>query len=109
MYTLIVEENPPHFTDIEFECKGVILQAQLCLLDTGKVMISFHVSKSEREQNLCRNLLYSRGTKLDIKINHLPMYANVDTCSFAAPKGSSLFSDFSITIENNLSFRDDSI
>ena len=79
------------------------------LLDTGKVMISFRVPKNELEQNLCKGLLNSRGTKLDIKINHLPMCANVDTCSFAILKGSSLFSDFSITVENNLILREDSI
>lgn len=67
------------------------------------------VPKNELEQNLCKGLLNSRGTKLDIKINHLPMCANVDTCSFAILKGSSLFSDFSITVENNLILREDSI
>ena len=89
--------------------KGIEFKAQICLLDTGKVMISFRVPKNELEQNLCKGLLNSRGTKLDIKINHLPMCANVDTCSFAILKGSSLFSDFSITVENNLILREDSI
>ena len=97
------------FTDVEFEYKGIEFKAQICLLDTGKVMISFRVPKNELEQNLCKGLLNSRGTKLDIKINHLPMCANVDTCSFAILKGSSLFSDFSITVENNLILREDSI
>lgn len=83
MSVLIIEEKPPHFTDVEFEYKGIEFQAQICLLDTGKVMISFRVPKNELEQNLCKGLLNSRGTKLDIKINHLPMCANVDTCSFA--------------------------
>lgn len=117
MAIFIVEEKPPHFRDIEFECSGVILQAQICLLPTGKVMISFHVSKSEEEQNLCKSLVHSRGTKLDMKINHLPMYATVDTCTFAADNGSSFFSDgsfsgsftdCSITIQNNLIYRDSS-
>lgn len=92
MSVLIIEEKPPHFTDVEFEYKGIEFKAQICLLDTGKVMISFRVPKNELEQNLCKGLLNSRGTKLDIKINHLPMCANVDTCSFAILKGSSLFS-----------------
>ena len=109
MSVLIIEEKPPHFTDVEFEYKGIEFKAQICLLDTGKVMISFRVPKNELEQNLCKGLLSSRGTKLDIKINHLPMCANVDTCSFAILKGSSLFSDFSITVENNLILREDSI
>ena len=87
MSVLIIEEKPPHFTDVEFEYKGIEFQAQICLLDTGKVMISFRVPKNELEQNLC----------------------NVDTCSFAILKGSSLFSDFSITVENNLILREDSI
>lgn len=104
-----IEEKLPHFTDVEFEYKGIEFQAQLCLLYTGKVMISFRVPKSELAQNLCRGLLNSRGTKLNIKINRLPLCANVDTCSFAVPNGSLLFSDFSITIENNLVFREDSI
>lgn len=107
MSVLIIEEKPPHFTDVEFEYKGIEFKAQICLLDTGKVMISFRVPKNELEQNLCKGLLNSRGTKLDIKINHLPMCANVDTCSFAILKGSSLFSDFSITVENNLILRED--
>ena len=89
MSVLIIEEKPPHFTDVEFEYKGIEFKAQICLLDTGKVMISFRVPKNELEQNLCKGLLNSRGTKLDIKINHLPMCANVDTCSFAILKGSS--------------------
>ena len=101
MSVLIIEEKPPHFTDVEFEYKGIEFQAQICLLDTGKVMISFRVPKNELEQNLCKGLLNSRGTKLDIKINHLPMCAIL--------KGSSLFSDFSITVENNLILREDSI
>ena len=92
----------PHFIDVEFEYKGIEFQAQLCLLPTGKVMISFRVPKNELEQSLCKGLLNSRGAKLNIKINHLPMCAKVDTCSFAIPKGASLFSDFSITVENNL-------
>ena len=78
MSVLIIEEKPPHFTDVEFEYKGIEFKAQICLLDTGKVMISFRVPKNELEQNLCKGLLNSRGTKLDIKINHLPMCANVD-------------------------------
>ena len=41
MSVLIIEEKPPHFTDVEFEYKGIEFQAQICLLDTGKVMISF--------------------------------------------------------------------
>lgn len=77
MSVLIIEEKPPHFTDVEFEYKGIEFKAQICLLDTGKVMISFRVPKNELEQNLCKGLLNSRGTKLDIKINHLPMCANV--------------------------------
>ena len=100
---------PPHFTDVEFEYKGIEFKAQIWLLDTGKVMISFRVPKNELEQNLCKGLLNSPGTKFDIKINHLPMCANVDTCSFAILKGSSLFSDFSITVENKLILREDSI
>ena len=86
MSVLIIEEKPPHFTDVEFEYKGIEFKAQICLLDTRKVMISFRVPK-----------------------NHLPMCATVDTCSFAILKGSSLFSDFSITVENNLILREDSI
>ena len=70
MSVLIIEEKPPHFTDVEFEYKGIEFKAQICLLDTGKVMISFRVPKNELEQNLCKGLLNSRGTKLDIKINH---------------------------------------
>ena len=105
MSVLIIEEKPPHFTDVEFEYKGIEFKAQICLLDTGKVMISFRVPKNELEQNLSKGLLNSRSTKLD----HLPMCANVDTCSFAILKGSSLFSDFSITVENNLILREDSI
>ena len=77
MSVLIIEEKPPHFTDVEFEYKGLEFKAQICLLDTGKVMISFRVPKNELEQNLCKGLLNSRGTKFDIKINHLPMCANV--------------------------------
>lgn len=95
--------------DVEFEYKGIAFQAQLCLLYTGKVMISFRVPKREPAQNLCRGLLNSRGTKLNIKINRLPMCVSVDSCSFAVPGGSSLFSDFSITIENNLILREDRI
>ena len=65
MSVLIIEEKPPHFTDVEFEYKGIEFKAQICLLDTGKVMISFRVPKNELEQNLCKGLLNSRGTKLD--------------------------------------------
>lgn len=51
MSVLIIEEKPPHFTDVEFEYKGIEFKAQICLLDTGKVMISFRVPKNELEQN----------------------------------------------------------
>lgn len=71
MSVLIIEEKPPHFTDVEFEYKGIEFKAQICLLDTGKVMISFRVPKNELEQNLCKGLLNSRGTKLDIHFCHL--------------------------------------
>ena len=57
MSVLIIEEKPPHFTDVEFEYKGIEFKAQICLLDTGKVMISFRVPKNELEQNLCKGLL----------------------------------------------------
>ena len=50
MSVLIIEEKPPHFTDVEFEYKGIEFKAQICLLDTGKVMISFRVPKNELEQ-----------------------------------------------------------
>ena len=61
MSVLIIEEKPPHFTDVEFEYKGIEFKAQICLLDTGKVMISFRVPKNELEQNLCKGLdVYKR-------------------------------------------------
>ena len=82
MSVLIIEEKPPHFTDVEFEYKGIEFKAQICLLDTGKVMISFRVPKNELEQNLCKGLLNSRGTKLDIKINHLPILKQTQSLSF---------------------------
>ena len=93
--------------DTEEEAAEELEKTQIVTPDQD--LSSFRVPKNELEQNLCKGLLNSRGTKLDIKINHLPMCANVDTCSFAILKGSSLFSDFSITVENNLILREDSI
>ena len=51
MSVLIIEEKPPHFTDVEFEYKGIEFKAQICLLDTGKVMISFRVPKKRNSTN----------------------------------------------------------
>ena len=68
MSVLIIEEKPPHFTDVEFEYKGIEFKAQICLFVTVIMIISFRVPKHELEQNLCKGLFNSRGTKLDIKI-----------------------------------------
>lgn len=58
MSVLIIEEKPPHFTDVEFEYKGIEFKAQICLLDTGKVMISFRVPKNELEQKQTVSFLH---------------------------------------------------
>ena len=103
----IIEETPPQFLDIKFEYDGISFPAVICLLDTGKIMISFPVSNNGIEQSICQNLLNSRGKNLNIKLNCIPLTVSVDTCSFTLHSETKIFLDFSIIFLNSLSLRNE--